>query len=479
MSDAFGELDAQEIQIAVGIAEDSNDLDDFVFNLQNRMLDMSQASYQQSADLAAQIMSDSLESNKLDLSKMFSDENFLTFLEEQNTTMEEMTAKSYEEQYQIISKFYSDVNTLAFATYQEQEALGYNRIAELQAEIANYNKFMQGPMGKNVESERERYAQQQEAVDNAKNEEDRVKAQKALDDMARKFQGTYGFSIESNIQDMENEIKSLMDSLDELQDKRIELAMDWSEVDKLQEGLEDAAALTQFIQNDTKKVGETYQLTTAQAQEWLKFYPELGKNAQSVGEGIIALDASVVDNFIQGKEDSMDASIETTKTELEAQKAVLESELAAKEAEFNAAKALAEGKMNLEDVSNKYLVDLRTNLTDYYAQCGFDEVEANRKALETMGLNEQEYSDLVAQSCTTNVKNIGDSADEGAQFQLKGIKKVWNKWTEFGSYIKNNIGQLLSDLGDAVLNPKEWKKIPGMVKDFVSPTLWRWSRTKA
>ena len=57
---------------------------------------------------------------------------------------------------------------------------------------------------------------------------------------------------------------------------------------------------------------------------------------------------------------------EKRQQELEAEKSVLEEELNLKQKDLEAAKALAEGKMLLEDTSAQYLTDLRANLIKYF-----------------------------------------------------------------------------------------------------------------
>jgi hypothetical protein len=44
-------------------------------------------------------------------------------------------------------------------------------------------------------------------------------------------------------------------------------------------------------------------------------------------------------------------------------------------------------------------------LVDYYLECGLDEVAANAAALDTMGLNEEEYSKLVSEATSRNAEN--------------------------------------------------------------------------
>jgi hypothetical protein len=99
--------------------------------------------------------------------------------------------------------------------------------------------------------------------------------------------------------------------------------MDWSGVDKVEAGMKKAAEFAKLVTKDTKKVGNQYMMTAAQAREWLEFYPELSEYATTTNEGLIAMDAEKLDAFIANNDAELDSMIDTKIQELEAQKAVL------------------------------------------------------------------------------------------------------------------------------------------------------------
>jgi hypothetical protein len=73
-----------------------------------------------------------------------------------------------------------------------------------------------------------------------------------------------------------------------------------------------------LIEDDTTKVGNSYQLTASQAKEWMEVYPDLFAQAKVTSDGIIELDKTVVDNYIDGQDAALDAGIEAQITMLEA-----------------------------------------------------------------------------------------------------------------------------------------------------------------
>jgi hypothetical protein len=79
-----------------------------------------------------------------------------------------------------------------------------------------------------------------------------------------------------------------------LQNKKIELAMDWSGTDAVEQSMEKTAEFAKLIQKDTKKVGDNYVLTAKQAREWLEIYPELGEIAETTEDGLIEMNADRV-----------------------------------------------------------------------------------------------------------------------------------------------------------------------------------------
>ena len=452
MSDTFGKLSEHELQIAVAVASTSDSFDDFTQEFQHRMIEATRAGAMESAEIASQAMAKAAESGSFNFKSLFADENFIKYLEEMGISQVALTSKTYEEQYKIVSDYYGDMNKLVFDSYSEQQAVYYEQAASLQEQAANYHKAM-SENASAVENAKKKYAELQSQLNNTTDENQITKIKNDMESLASQFEQSYGFEITSNAETLQNELDRILETIDEIQDKKIEMAMDWSGVDELEAGMEKAASFAKLMSKDAKKVGNNYELTAKQAREWLEVYPELGAIAETTADGIIKLNAKQVDEFIDGKDAQIDKSIEEEIIRLDLEKQDLERQLIATETDLKAAQALAQGKMNLEDVTAQYLVDTRKNLTDYFVNSGLDEVAANKAALETMNMNEQEYSKAVADAASKNAENVSKSSEEGANAQQDALTQIVGRWGNFATYIKNNIGPLLRDIGAAILDP--------------------------
>lgn len=456
-------LTALELDAAINLVATSDSLKEFAEQYQMVMIQATAQGYEQSAELAKKAMQEAVESGSFDFASLFADENFNTYLEEINASQVELTATSYEEQYAIVSKYYSRLSSLAFDAITAQQELYYQQAADAQNELSAYYKAMESDSKEAIISQKEEYANLKTELGATTDETEIERINDQLEEMARKFEEDYGFEITTNADTIQSEIDRILTSIEELQNKKIEMAMDWSGVDEVENGLKSIAEFAKLIAKDTKKVGNTYELTAAQARKWLEFYPELGAIAETTNEGIIQMDAARVDAFIKGKDAEIDNSIEAKIIELDAQKTVLEEDLKLKQKDAEAAKALLEGKMNNEEVSAKYLVNLRKNLTDYFIDSGLDEVAANKAALETMNMNEQEYSEAVADACETNAQNVAYAAEDGANAQGDALTQMVERWRNFGTYLLENIGPLLRDIGAAILDPT--KTVADVMRD--------------
>lgn len=453
LTNTFGEMSDEELEIAVAIAVDADSIEEFSQQMQQAMIETARAGYQQSAQLASNIMQESLESGSINMSALLADDNFEEYLIQAGMTAEQITAASYEEQYRIVSDFYSKCNTAAFDSYSAQQGLYYQQIADIQGELAAYHKAISEGSGEAISETQADYQELKDKLTATDDQTEIDKINKQMKEMEENFEKEYGFDIESNATELQNELEKLLQTIEDLQNQKIEMAMDWGDVDELESGFKKAAEFTQMIQKDTKKVGNSYQMTASQAREWLEFYPELGDIAEVTTDGLISMNAEEVDAFIAGKEQELDASVETKIEELKSQRAVLEADLQAKQAELTAAQALAEGKLELEGASAQYLTELRGNLTQYYMDLGLDEVAANAAALETMGMNEETYSQAVADACETQAENMGNASEDGANMQAASLTQLAQRWASFGSYLINNIGSILLEIGKAILDP--------------------------
>ena len=452
MSDAFGDLSDQELEIAVAVAATSESLEDFTQQLQLRMIEAAQVGAAESAEIASKTMADSLEEGKINFASLFANDNFLEYLEQNQISQEALLAKSYEEQYQIVSDFYGKMNALSFESFTAQQELYYQQATSVQTQAANYQKAM-SENADAVNKAKEKYADFQAQLAKTTDETQIDAIKEDMEDLAEQFEKDYGFEITSNAETFQNELDQILETIEQIQDKKIELAMDWSGVDELEAGLKKASEFTKLVKNDTKKVGDTYQMTAAQAREWLEFYPELGEIAEVTTDGLIAMDAAKVDAFLDGKEAELDGSVQSEIKKLKVQRESLSAELELRKADLKSAKALAQGKLDLENASAQYLTELRTNLTQYFIDLGLDETTANAAALDTMGLNEEEYAKLVADKCETNALNMQQSAEDGANAQVASLGQLVERWQNFASFLVNNIGKVLKDIGAAILDP--------------------------
>ena len=452
LTNAFGELSDEEMKVAVSIAATAENEQDFAEKMQQAMIVSTREGLEASATAAADAMAAAAESGKFKLTDLYDDENFTAYLEEIGMTQVSLTAASYEEQYRIVSQFYSKVSADAYESYQVEQNLLTAKLAARQEEMAAYHEAMKYRK-EEVQAEQEAYAKKKEELGSATTEADRLRIQQELDQMEVNFRAKFDFDITSNASELQNEIDQILASIEELQNKKIEMAMDWSGVDKVEAGMKKAAEFAKVLEKDTKKVGNSYVMTAAQARQWLEFYPELGEIAETTTDGMISMDAAKVDAFMENNDMQLDSAIDTQIAELEAQKSALEAELEAKMLELEAAEKLKQGEMDLENVSAQYLVNLRKNLTDYYIGLGYDEQQANVLALQTMEMNEEEYSTRVAELADQQLVDTTEAAEAGANAQVNTLSQLGERWKSFGSFLANNIGTVLADLGAALLDP--------------------------
>lgn len=453
MQAVYGDLSEQELQVAIAVANSADTIQEFSEQFQVAMVQSTRMGMEASADVAKSVMEEALEEGSIDMSSLFGDENFTEYLEQIGESQQTLASKNYDELYNIVSDFYNRCNQTAFESFEIEQELYAQQIADRQGQITAYYDTMSGENAAAAQQLQQDYADLMTELQSETDETEIDRLNMEMDELALKFREDYGFEITSNADTISGEIDSLLEKINELQDQKIEMAMDWSGTDELANSFQQAGKFARTIKDDTKKVGENYTMTAEQLREWCKVYPELGSLAKTTNEGIIEMNAAEVDAFIEGKETELAADVDTKIAELEAQKEVLQADLETKQKELEAAELLAEGKLNLEDVSAQYLVDLRGNLTQYFMDLGLDEQTANAAALETMGLNEEEYAKLVADACQTNAENQAISAENGANAQVSSLSQLAKRWASFGSYLVQNIGPILLEIGKAILDP--------------------------
>lgn len=421
-----------QMDIMVNVSATAESYDEFQRNFEQALNDAFLQSFQDSAANVEGIMASAEETGKFaagDIKALEEDENFQDYLEESGKTMLEFTSANYSEKYAIIAGFYADLKA---AEYESLE----NSKANYEADLAEYQAIMDY---KNSLTEDGKETEQSKAI---KEQWDNI---------------DFSAYAEMDISDIKSKMDEVQDAIDEIDGQTIKLDMEWESTDAIENSMKKIGNFAKTMENDAKKVGNSYQLTAAQAKEWMQVYPDLFQNAEVTTDGLISLNGDYVDDFINGQEASTDAAIDANIAQLESRIAELEGEKAAYEADLELAKSNAVGKEQLENASAEYLAETRDALTQYYIDCGLDEVAAQKAALDTMGLNETEYSELVANAHTRNAENQIASAEQGASGMAGALSKLWNKVKEWASAV----GNLFKNVWGALTGKVEWSEVWG------------------
>jgi hypothetical protein len=65
-----------------------------------------------------------------------------------------------------------------------------------------------------------------------------------------------------------------------------------------------------MMENDVKKVGNSYQMTAAQGKKWMQMYPELFKTADITTDGLISLTEEEYKAFSDAQKQKRDEAID-------------------------------------------------------------------------------------------------------------------------------------------------------------------------
>lgn len=432
LTDQAGVSVAEQMDIMVRVSATSDSFDEFKRNFEQALNESFLQSFQDSSANIENIMATAEETGKFaegDIKALEEDANFQAYLEESGQTMLEFTSANYSKKYAIISEFYADLKA---AEYDALEASKSN----YEADLAEYQAIIDYKRSLNEDgTETEQSKAIKEQFDNI----------------------DFSAYMDMDISDVESKMDEIQDAIDEIDGQKIKLDLEWESTDAIENSMKKIGNFAKTMENDAKKVGNSYQLTAAQAKEWMQVYPELFQNAEVTTDGLISLNGDYVNDFIDGQEASTDAAIDANIQQLESRISELEAEKAAYEADLELAKSNAFGKEQLATASKEYLAETRDKLTQYYIDCGLDEVAAQKAALDTMGLNEAEYSELVANSYSRNAENQIESAEQGASGQASALSKLWNKVKEWASAV----GNLFKNVWGALTGKVEWSEVWG------------------
>ena len=403
----------EQLDIALDIAATAESLDDFKRQFQHAATDALISSIDASQANVTSMLATANENGKFssaDLASLETDDNFTSWLEQNHKTMRDLTSASYSEQYNIISQFYSDLQRMESENLELQKQ-------NYQDDLAEYQAIMDYKMAQ---------------------EEGNAEAMKQIQDewgTAIDFEAY----MDLNTEDIQTKLDEVANRIKEITDQKYEIDMSWDGIDQLEGAMDELSGVTKMMEKDARKVGDSYMITASQGREWMEMYPELFENAEVTTDGLIKLSEADYEAFKEAQEGEREAAIDTEIQKLEARLAELDAEEKAAQAELDLVAAIEEGKVDYNNASAESIASTRQNLTQFYIDSGYDEVAANQMALEQMGLTQEQYNQLIADSTEANAKDMAAGAQSGAEATRKTYSSLAQKLKD----VFSNIGQAI------------------------------------
>ena len=462
------DLSEDDLVLAINVMANADSIDEFEKEMLKVGAQAEIQRYKNMSEEFSKIMSESQKEKTFSegqLSTLSGNKEFSAFIGEEKglESISEFTALTYNEQYAIVAEFYSKIQTLQFDSQQYQKELLYE-------ELADYQEIYDKVIAMDEETQKKMIDTQFKYQENKRKLEEenigiveKIKLEAENEAMEQEFETQYGIEITADVTNFKSQMEKIEEQIRDLDKQQIDIAIKWDGIDEVENAYKNIGKFASVMQKDAEKVGNSYQLTAAQAREWMEVYPDLFSQAKVNSQGIMELDQTVVDNYIEGQEAQVDTTAQSKIEQLKAERKAMEVKLEMAEADLEAAAANAQGKQQLENVSAEYLADMRKKLVKYYMDLGVDEQEANANALKTMGLNEQEYTDLVAKASAKNAENQNKAAKDGGKSQATVLSKLAEKWKSFTTILKR-----VASAVKAALTGKDVKEAWGSIDTDVS-----------
>lgn len=166
----------------------------------------------------------------------------------------------------------------------------------------------------------------------------------------------------------------------------------------------------QTLANLQNQVADGFTMSLDKALEFASVYPEILNNATVAADGLLTLNADVVNSFIAGKKAELDAQIDSQIAQLEADKAVLTAKMESAQAQLELAKNVGDGEGQISKEVAEYRINTGNALTAALIEMGVEESKAYALAAAAMADNEEEFA-RVAKEC---FENMDDNAAKAA-----------------------------------------------------------------
>ena len=104
-------------------------------------------------------------------------------------------------------------------------------------------------------------------------------------------------------------------------------------------------------------VADSFTISADKAREFAEAYPEILANATVSADGQVTLNQGVVDAFISGKQEQVNAAIDAEIADLQAKKASLEGQMAFAQAELEIAQNVGDGEGQISKEVAEYRIN--------------------------------------------------------------------------------------------------------------------------
>lgn len=401
LTEILSQWDEKDLELALTIIpEEPNEMTfaEFSSKMVDGIFNRVQTDLQTKSAQLTTVLNNAIEEGNFDQAIDFlgSDEEFQAFLvgrEKGVKNFSDFVKASYAEQSSAITEYYTMIQDNALESLKAQESYYEQEVSQLRQMIEMRKAY------------------------------DEANTHNAKDQIAKQFEDTFGIDIKiNNLDNLYSQLDQVNDKLEEVTNKKREINFDWSEADLIENQYDKIAEFAEEVNNNTQQVGKNYQFTRDQIREWAKVYPELFAQADDVTGDIIELDKNYVDSYIAGQKEAMDASTEKTIQVLDAERTELKGKIKSLDKQIEAIRDYNIMDLSDSEITASNKAKIQENLVKYFLELGYEEQEANRKALAQMGLNTQEWEDIVAESAQDAANSLGNAGGSGASGFLTGLK---------------------------------------------------------
>lgn len=438
--ESLAALNETNLAIAVSLVPQTGSIEEFVNQLERAVTDsLTEAavtSFQTMGTLVQELNSNNRISEE-EYETLQGDSAFMAQMQEDFNTFEDFQKQAQRVQIEYIRDYYTQVSQFAVEGLIKQEEQAQQEYA---INLSKYNALLD--LEKNHTDLFNEMARLRGEYAQATSAEQKEALETDWDELHDKL-SEEGIDIIFDIEDSEESLDVLDDNLqeiqrriDEINQQKIEIAMDWSDFDDIKGQMDSLGDFASVMQKDAKKVGDSYQYPLDAVRDWMEIYPDLFKEATVTNQGLISLDREAVDSYVAGKLDEVKANADAKIKQWQLERDDLEVTRQKILAEKQAVEALEQGKVDISKMSNEQIANMAQQLTQYQIDCGVDEATAQKNTLEAMGLNEEQYAQIVADVSETNAKKMTESSAEGAKNSISALEKLSLSIQAIGNNIK-------------------------------------------